>query len=114
MQNPTQSQKFPPAKVFTNQATPNQPDRSIQFQFRDYGINWARWARDNAVYTLDYTTRTEPTPGNKMLPTFGLCELHEARLDATNEYVNEVGVLTLSFVLCALQILRLPSPLGKG
>ena len=65
----------------------------LQFQFRDYGINWARWARNNAVYTLDYNARTEPTPGNKMLPTFGLCELHEARLDATNEYVNQVKMI---------------------
>ena len=63
------------------------------FQFRDYGINWARWVRGNFAYNLDYTTRSKPTPGNKMLPTFGLCELHETRLDATNEYANSIRMI---------------------
>lgn len=53
-------------------------DLLLNRRFSSYGIDWSTWARANTSYALNFDLRTRATPGNRMLPTFGLCNVHEA------------------------------------
>ena len=58
-------------------------------EFEGYGINWTKWARLPTSLAMDFRKRLEPSPGNKMLPTFGFCDIHEAFMDSKTSFGNK-------------------------
>ncbi|XP_057315380.1 innexin inx3-like [Hydractinia symbiolongicarpus] len=68
-------------------------DLFLNHHYFNYGVQWIRWARDNTSLSMDFDRRTAPTPGNAMLPTFGMCDIHEARLDTVKAYKNRVKMI---------------------
>lgn len=66
---------------------------SLDNHFLSYGTDWVHWKALKASLQMDFEERTEPTPGNRMLPTFGMCDITDSRLDNTNDYANKVKVI---------------------
>jgi len=61
--------------------------------FYSYGIEWLAWSRGTSAERLYFEARNEPTPGNRILPIFGMCDLYDVRHDATTDYGNKVTVV---------------------
>ena len=67
---------------------------ALDNHFLSYGTDWVRWKSSvNATEQMDFEERSQPTPGNRMLPSFGMCDLTDSRLDATKVYANKVKVI---------------------
>nr|XP_004208200.2 innexin inx3 [Hydra vulgaris] len=60
-------------------------------QFINYGMSWAKWLIQNA--SVQYAKGFAATPGNKMLPTFGFCDIHELSLDGHYATENKNKVI---------------------
>ena len=56
--------------------------------FKNYGINWARWSRLNHTDAFDFFEGDVPKPGNILLPSFGFCEIQEASMDVRHVFFN--------------------------
>ena len=62
---------------------------SLDHTFYKYGTEWMSWTRLNSTMQLDFDLRHSPLPGNKMLPSFGICDVSDTRQDLTRTYVNK-------------------------
>ena len=60
--------------------------------FVDYGADWVAWISNNTT-RLDFMSRRAPTPGNRLLPTFGMCDIHDTRNSLTRNYANRYTVV---------------------
>jgi len=57
-------------------------DSLFNNDFRNFGQAWAKWSDLDNEQQYKYSPhRSTPTPGNHLLPTFGLCEVVEASVD---------------------------------
>ena len=65
----------------------------LNHKYRDYGVNWLKWLQYNSSMALNFNLRRIPTPGNKMLPTFGYCDVHELAMDGEFATDNKNKVL---------------------
>lgn len=69
-------------------------NNSLDNYFINYGTEWARWKlTTNATVQMAFEDRTSPTPGNRMLPSFGLCDMTDSRIDVTKVYTNKMKVI---------------------
>jgi len=65
-------------------------DVLINGQFRNYGREWLTWTRSENTVEFDYTdTRTAFRPAEKLLPTFGLCDVLELGKDVKHQLNNQ-------------------------
>lgn len=67
-------------------------DTLLNHHFVEYGPNWMAWASQNTT-RLDFLSRKAPTPGNQMIPTFGMCDIYDTRNGLTRSYVNKYTVI---------------------
>ncbi|XP_047132006.1 uncharacterized protein LOC124811021 [Hydra vulgaris] len=81
------------AYVGINAFTFNLLNHILNHRYRDYGVNWLKWLQYNSSMALNYNLRKIPTPGNKMLPTFGYCDVHELAMDGESAIDNKNKVL---------------------
>jgi len=51
----------------------------LDSRFTTYGTAWIAWSRLNITHRYDFDMRALPTPGNQMLPSFGMCDLVDSR-----------------------------------
>ena len=64
-------------------------DRLINGDFRTYGRDWMNWTKHDNKEEFDYTsTRRGWMPSEKLLPTFGLCEVLELGKDVKHSLFN--------------------------
>jgi len=65
-------------------------DYVLHGKYVDFGSEWATWNRlDHGLrHSHDLRLRDTAKPGNILLPTMGLCEIHEASRDIRNTVVN--------------------------
>ena len=65
--------------------------------YAHYGIDYIFWARENSSVAHDIKMRSYPKPGNKLLPSMGFCEIHEAHQDirvafhSRNKFICEIS-----------------------
>jgi len=65
-------------------------DSVLVNRYRVYGLEWVKWAKLENNMAYDYMgQRGSPKPGNVLLPSFGLCEVHEAARDIKNVLNNK-------------------------
>lgn len=79
--------------VFINVLTFYLMNIFLNSHFKTYGRDWTNWANENTSYAMNFNVRVLPTPGNQMLPTFGLCDIHESQADSTTSYGNQHKIL---------------------
>jgi len=64
-------------------------DRLINGDFKSYGRDWVNWTKRENKEEFDYTaTRRTWRPAEKLLPTFGLCEVLELGKDIKHSLFN--------------------------
>lgn len=64
-------------------------DRLINGDFRSYGRDWFNWTKQENTAEFDYTaTRRTWKPAEKLLPTFGLCDVLELGKDVKHNLFN--------------------------
>lgn len=68
-------------------------DWLTDFRFRNYGSEWITWARASDPNKMNFRLRTSPSPGNRFMPTFAMCDLDDVTLDSTANYGNSVTVV---------------------
>ncbi|XP_066934567.1 innexin inx4-like [Clytia hemisphaerica] len=68
-------------------------DELLDYHFQSYGLDWINWSYQNTTLRYDYERRLAPTPGNRMLPSFGMCDLVISRLDVKVDSVDKITVL---------------------
>ena len=58
-------------------------DYLLNNKFRYYGNDWLEWGKLDNAAQYDYMSklRNFPTPGNKLLPSFGYCEVANSAKD---------------------------------
>jgi len=58
--------------------------------FRNYGNEWLAWSYLSNSEAYDYMgERSYPKPGNALLPSYGLCEVHETAQDIKHVITNK-------------------------
>ncbi|XP_066914350.1 innexin-6-like [Clytia hemisphaerica] len=45
------------------------------YRFISYGNDWIKFSQNRDASKYDFYSQTEPTPGNRFLPTFAMCDL---------------------------------------
>lgn len=68
-------------------------DFVLNSRFKTYGTDWVKWSQQNSSAAYDFYKRSEPTPGNLMLPTFGMCVLANSRLSRIKNIEDQVTVV---------------------
>jgi len=63
-------------------------DRVLEGRYFNYGFEWCNWHIMPNSIAYDITKRTSPKPGNFILPSWGLCDLHEALRDVRTTTIN--------------------------
>lgn len=64
-------------------------DRLINGDFKNYGRDWLSWTKHDNKEEFDYTaTRKTWRPAEKLLPTFGLCEVLQLGKDIKHSLYN--------------------------
>ncbi|XP_066936015.1 innexin shaking-B-like [Clytia hemisphaerica] len=59
-------------------------------RFIAYGVSWSNWQNMANEVAYDYMGRREqPRPGNIVMPTFGICEIHEGARDFRATITNK-------------------------
>lgn len=59
-------------------------------RFRNYGNQWVSWSKLDNEEAYNYMGgRDKPKPGNTLLPSFALCEVHESAIDIKHEVLNK-------------------------
>ncbi|XP_066928294.1 innexin inx2-like [Clytia hemisphaerica] len=69
-------------------------DWSTNYRFKSYGNDWFEFSRLDDAMKHDFDWRSEPTPGNRFLPTFALCDLsavHSKTFSVRSTVVCEVS-----------------------
>jgi len=64
-------------------------DHLLLGNYVDYGTNYIFWSKFNSTIAHDLKMRDYPKPGNKLLPSMGFCEIHEAHLDVRTAFHNQ-------------------------
>ena len=65
-------------------------DSLLNGDFRRYGSEWIAWSRLSNERAYDYTrSRQLIKPGEKLLPTFGICDVLNIGKDVKNELLNK-------------------------
>ena len=65
-------------------------DSLLNGDFRHYGSEWIAWSRVSNEKAYDYTrSRYLIKPGDKLLPTFGICDVLNIGQDVKNELLNK-------------------------
>ena len=65
-------------------------DSLLNGDFRRYGSEWIAWSRLSNERAYDYTSsRHLIKPGEKLLPTFGICDVLNIGKDVKNELLNK-------------------------
>lgn len=65
-------------------------DILLDGDFRYYGGGWIAWSKGNNERAYDYTqSRQRLTPGEMLLPTFGICEVLELGIDVKHKLLNK-------------------------
>jgi hypothetical protein len=68
----------------------NAIDSVLLHEFSSYGRDWYNWASLDNHIAYDYIgQRSSPKPGNILLPSYGLCEVHESAQDVKHVIVNK-------------------------
>ncbi|XP_066934575.1 innexin inx3-like [Clytia hemisphaerica] len=68
-------------------------DWLTNYRFMSYGPEWINFARNSSSVKRDFKLRTQPTPGNRFLPNFAMCNLDDLRVDTTKSYSLSVTVV---------------------
>lgn len=68
-------------------------DSLLDNQFKTYGADWIEWSKLSPTQRYDFDVRLQPTPGNRMLPSFGMCDLTALQLDRTTRSLDRVTVV---------------------
>lgn len=68
-------------------------DSLLDHQFKTYGSDWIEWSNLSPTQRYDFDVRLQPTPGNRMLPSFGMCDLTALQLDRTIRSLDRVTVV---------------------
>jgi len=64
-------------------------DSLINGDFRSYGREWLKWGKHENSIEFDYTaSRSKFKPAEKLLPTFGMCEVLELGKDIKHSLFN--------------------------
>lgn len=63
-------------------------DYTLSGRFINYGPEWIKWNQLNNEVGYDLRARGYPKPGNELLPSMGICEVHEASRDVRNTLLN--------------------------
>jgi len=75
--------------VISNVVTYLLIDNMLYGNFKKFGQQYASWSQeDNEKQYEYYGKRSDPKPGDKMLPTFGICEVQEAARDTRHMIIN--------------------------
>ena len=85
-------------------------DYLFNHDFRTFGQAWSKWSKmENEIQYAYSPHRSSPTPGNFLLPTFGLCEVVEANMEIiqarsnVHRFVCEISMHVLyQYVLITL------------
>ena len=64
-------------------------DHLLSNKFVKYGRQWIRWSVLSNQEAFHYKTGVSVKPGNRLLPTFGFCEIFEASVSETFVYKNK-------------------------
>merc|ERR1712224_590918 len=68
----------------------NAIDSVLLHEFSSYGRDWYNWASLDNHIAYDYIgQRSSPKPANILLPSYGLCEVHESAQDVKHVIVNK-------------------------
>jgi len=63
---------------------------TLNGRFTSYGSDWITWAKLENALAYDYMgQRGYPKPGNALLPSFALCEVHESAQDIKHVITNK-------------------------
>ena len=57
-------------------------DWLTNYRFMSYGSDWISFAKNSSALKRDFKLRTQPTPGNRFLPNFAMCDLDDIRKDS--------------------------------
>ena len=68
-------------------------DTLLDHQFKRYGLDWVEWSKLSPSKRYDYDVRLQPTPGNRMLPSFGMCDLVASQKDIKTVSADRVTIL---------------------
>jgi len=68
-------------------------NNSLDTTFLSYGVSWMSWTRLNSTAQLEFESRDSPTPANRMLPSFGICDIGDTRKDVLTVYQNSVSMV---------------------
>jgi len=79
--------------IFSNILAMSFLHRLLNDRFYTYGLDWLSWSKGNSTERLYFEKRETPTPGNQLLPIFGMCDLHDVRLDLTTSYTDKMTVV---------------------
>ena len=65
-------------------------DSLLNGRFHGYGSAWISWSKQTNEEAYTYATyRTNPKPGNQLLPSFGICEVMSLSQDLIKSHGNE-------------------------
>ena len=65
-------------------------DILLDGDFRRYGSEWIAWSKGNNERAYNYTqSRQRRTPGEMLLPTFGICDVLELGIDVKHKLSNK-------------------------
>ena len=64
-------------------------DMILHGNFISYGVNYTSWSKWNHTAAYGFFEGSAPKPGNILLPSFGFCEIQEARLDIRHVFFNK-------------------------
>ena len=68
-------------------------DSLLDHQFKAYGSDWITWSQLSPTNRYDFDVRLQPTPGNRMLPSFGMCDLVVAQRDLKTRSIDRATVV---------------------
>ena len=74
--------------IFINLLSIHFINTAMNNNFLAYGSEWIKWMRLDNHIAYDMTSQGIPTPGNVLLPSMGICEVHELSRDIRNNIMN--------------------------
>lgn len=74
--------------IFVNLLSIHLIDSSMNYNFLSYGTEWFKWVKLENYLAYDMSKQGVATPGNVLLPSMGICEVHEASRDIRNNFMN--------------------------
>ena len=64
-------------------------DYVMDHRFISFGFNWVKWNNYPNHIAHDINRRQAPKPGDFLLPSVGMCDIHEALVDKRGIYIDK-------------------------